>query len=206
MAHHSPAASRDNAGHTFTLGVVPGSTPGKWVKAWKERMPTVPVVLQPISVAEQRGALERVDAALVRMPIDNHGLHVIPLYHEVPVVIFAADSHLSAADDLTAADLSDQVLITPDDDVLGWTGPAPASFPPPQNTADAIEIAATGVGIVVTPMSLARLHHRRDVDYRPLLDGPSSQVALAWQVDRDTDLVQTFVGIVRGRTARSSRS
>jgi hypothetical protein len=54
-------------------------------------------------------------------------------------------------------------------------------------------------------MSLARLHHRRDVEYRPLRGGPLSAVALAWPRDRDSDDIQTFVGIVRGRTANSSR-
>ena len=62
-----------------------------------------------------------------------------------------------------------------------------------------------GVGIVIVPMSLARLHHRKDVEYRPLRDGPSSTVALAWDADRTTPAVDAFVGIVRGRTANSSR-
>ena len=60
-------------------------------------------------------------------------------------------------------------------------------------------------GIVVVPMSLARLHRRKDADYRPLIDGPSSTVALAWVAERSTAAVETFVGIVRGRTPNSSR-
>ncbi len=64
---------------------------------------------------------------------------------------------------------------------------------------------AAGVGVVIVPMSLARAHQRRDVDYRVLADGPRSTVALAWLRENTTDDVETFVGIVRGRTARSSR-
>lgn len=196
------------ASRTFRLGVVPGATPGKWVDIWKQRMPRVTIELVPIEVSEQRAAIEELDAALVRRPIDDGDeLHVIPLYDEVPVVVASAESHLMAADELTADDLAGEVLITPLDDVLGpleLPTVAP-NFPPLQTTADAIATAATGVGIVIVPMSLARLHQRKDAGYRPLVEGPTSSVGLAWLRDRTTEDVETFIGIVRGRTARSSR-
>jgi DNA-binding transcriptional LysR family regulator len=75
----------------------------------------------------------------------------------------------------------------------------------PETTADAVATVAAGVGIAVMPMSLARLHHRKDVTYRVLRGGPVSSIALAWDADRTTPLVDTFVGIVRGRTVNSSR-
>jgi hypothetical protein len=55
------------------------------------------------------------------------------------------------------------------------------------------------------PQSLARLHHRRDLTYRPVVEAPQSQVALSWLQERTTDLVEEFIGIVRGRTVNSSR-
>ena len=70
---------------------------------------------------------------------------------------------------------------------------------------EAIAIVASGVGVVVVPMSLARLYHRKDAAWRPLVDAPLSPVALAWPRDADSPLIDAFVGIVRGRTARSSR-
>ncbi len=193
----------------FRLGAIPGATPGKWIDLWQQRMPHTPLELVPLQVAEQRAALDAasVDAALVRRPIDVEGLHVIPLYDEVPVVVCAAESHLTAADELTLADLAGEIVISPLDDVLHVDVPgavAPA-FARPDDTAQAIETVAAGVGIVIVPMSLARLHQRRDVTQRPLRDGPVSSVALAWPVEATTELVETFVGIVRGRTARSSR-
>ena len=54
-------------------------------------------------------------------------------------------------------------------------------------------------------MSVARLHHRKDVTPRPVSDLPTTTVGLSWPVDRDDDRVQAFIGIVRGRTASSSR-
>ncbi|HET8927999.1 MAG TPA: LysR substrate-binding domain-containing protein [Microbacterium sp.] len=193
----------------FRLGAVPGATPGTWIDRWQQRRAN-PLELVPLTVAGQRGALETgaVHAALVRLPIDGEGLHVIPLYEEVPVVVVAADSHLTAADELEASDLADEVVIVPRDDVLAMPLPDGAiapTFDAPETTADAIATVAAGVGVVVVPMSLARLHHRRDTEYRLLRDGPRSSVALAWAAERTTADVQAFVGIVRGRTPNSSR-
>lgn len=192
---------------TFRLGAVPGATPGKWIDAWKQRMPHVPLELVPIAVAEQRAALDALDAAIVRLPLADDRLHLIPLYEETPVVVAAIDSHLQAADELTLADLAGEVVIPLSDDALGPID-VPGAVAPrfsAVTTADAIATAAAGTGVVIVPMSLARLHHRKDVDHRPLVDGPTSPVALAWVRDRTTDDVDMFIGIVRGRTANSSR-
>lgn len=206
----------------FVLGAVPGTTPGTWIRVWNERMPRSRLVLRPIAYATQRDALlapddgpdaeRRLDCALVRLPIDNADLHVIRLYDEVPVVVASAESHLMAADELDVGDLAGEVLIVPQDDVLGMRGGgfdapgtvAPA-FDPPDDTEQAIAIAASGIGCLIVPMSLARLHHRKDASYRPLRNGPVSTVALAWPADRTTPAVDAFIGIVRGRTPNSSR-
>nr|WP_201471185.1 LysR substrate-binding domain-containing protein [Microbacterium hydrocarbonoxydans] len=209
------AAPEAEEPRTFRLGAVPGATPGKWIDAWKQRMPRVPLELVPIEAATQLDALATLDAALVRLPLtDSLGhapsadaVHVIPLYDEVPVVVASIESHLMAADELTLADLAGELVMTPSDDALaGFEVPgsvAPSFAPLP--TDEAIATAATGIGVVVVPMSLARLHHRKDADHRVLADGPTSTVALAWPRGRTTPDVETFVGIVRGRTANSSR-
>lgn len=194
---------------SLRLGAIPGATPGKWIDTWQERMRRNPLEFVPLEVAEQGRALAQgeVDAAIVRLPIDARDLHVIPLYDETPVVVCGVDSHLTVADELTYADLAGEVLIIPADDVLQAEVPgtvAPA-FAPPPTTADAIATVAAGVGIVIVPMSLARLHHRKDTDYRPLLGGPTSTVALAWPSGEASPLADAFVGIVRGRSATSSR-
>ena len=192
----------------FVLGAVPGATPGKWIGLWRERMPHVTLVLREIAVADQRTVFDDVDAALVRLPIDApDDLHLIPLYDEQPVVVMSADADLTAGDEIELADLAGEVVIVPADDVLGIQVPDAVSptFAAPVDTAEAIATVAAGVGVVIVPMSLARAHRRRDVEYRVLSDGPESPVALVWLRDRTTPDVEAFVGIVRGRTARSSR-
>ncbi|GAA2001743.1 LysR substrate-binding domain-containing protein [Microbacterium ulmi] len=204
----APVAEPSQPG-PFRLGAIPGATPGKWIDVWRERMPRTALELVPLEVARQREALldGSVDAALVRLPLDTTGLHVIPLYDEAPVVVVPADSHLTAADELDPADLEGEVLVTPADDVLGILipGTVAPSFEAPTTTGDAIATVAAGVGVVVVPMSLARLHHRKDAEYRPLRAAAPSTVALAWPAHGTTASVEAFVGIVRGRTANSSR-
>lgn len=207
-AAQKPQPAPPDEPRTLRLGLVPGTTPGRWIDTWKQRMPHVELELVPISFADQRERLDQLDLALVRLPLERtQDLHVIPLYDEVPVVVASADSFLMATDRLTADDLVDQVLITPGDDVLGPLDlPTVApDFPRIATTEGAIETVASGVGILVVPMSLARLHHRKDADYRPLLGGRTSTVALAWPIEATSPDVEAFVGIVRGRTANSSR-
>ena len=191
------------------LGAVPGTTPGRWIDTWKRRMPHVPLELVPLSFAAQHPPLAdgTVDLALVREPFPRDGMHAIPLYEEVPVVIAPVDSPLLAVDELDPGDLAGEVLLRTREDVLGPLElPAePASIPELATVADAVETVATGVEILVAPMSLARLHHRKDVGHRPLRGGPVSTVLLAWPADRTTADVETFIGIVRGRTENSSR-
>ena len=70
---------------------------------------------------------------------------------------------------------------------------------------DAIETVAAGTGIVIVPMSVARLHQRKDIVQRPVTDLDPTQIGLAWLLDRDGEDTQAFVGVVRGRSANSSR-
>jgi DNA-binding transcriptional LysR family regulator len=72
---------------------------------------------------------------------------------------------------------------------------------------DAVETVAAGTGVALMPMSIARLHGRKDVVQRPVSDLEPTKVGLAWLIDRDDDeRIQALIGIVRGRTERSSRS
>jgi DNA-binding transcriptional LysR family regulator len=193
---------------TFRLGAVPGATPGKWIDTWKKRMPHVTLELVPVDAATQRAAIDELDAVLVRLPLEDASLHVIALYDEVSVVVASAESHLLAADELDNEDLAGEVLVTPLDDVLGdpgIPGVVAPRFAPLASTKEAIATVATGVGFVVVPMSLARMHRRKDAGHRLLRGGPTSTVALAWPRDRTSADVETFIGIVRGRTANSSR-
>jgi DNA-binding transcriptional LysR family regulator len=194
---------------SLTLGYVPGGTPAKWARAWAERHPDVELVLRLVEAADASDAVRdgTADVALLRLPADTSGLAVIPLYEETTVAVVPADHLLSAADELTVADLADEPRLISHDDVVEW--PDAPGIPVehrPENTAAAIELVAAGVGVLIVPQSLARLHHRKDLTYRPIADAPSCPVALAVPAGPQSELVEEFIGIVRGRKPGSSRS
>ncbi|TCC08054.1 LysR family substrate-binding domain-containing protein [Kribbella soli] len=192
----------------FRLGYVPGVTPAKWVRIWTERLPRVPLELVQVSAAEAPDLVRRgeVDSVLLRLPIDRTGLHAIPLYVEQTVVVVPKDHLVTAAEEVTVDDLAEELMLHPQDDVLDWDRPPGRLIDErPVRTGDAIELVAMGTGLLVVPQSLARLHHRKDLTYRPLTGVPESQVALSWPEDETSELVEHFIGIVRGRTANSTR-
>ncbi|MFF0645263.1 LysR family substrate-binding domain-containing protein [Streptomyces tendae] len=193
---------------SFRLAYVPGVTPDKWVRIWNERLPDVPLALTQVSAAGAAGVLldGGADAGLVRLPVDRTLLSAIPLYTETTVVLIPKDHLVTAADEVTVADLADEIVLHPLDDVLGWERlPGRPALERPATTADAVELVAAGIGVLLVPLSLARLHHRKDLTYRTVTDAPASGVALSWPEDAHTDLVEDFIGIVRGRTVNSSR-
>ncbi|WP_156723576.1 LysR family transcriptional regulator substrate-binding protein [Streptomyces apocyni] len=193
---------------SFRLAYVPGVTPAKWVRIWNERLPDIPLTLLQVSAAEAFGVLRDAgaDAGFVRLPVDRTDLSAIPLYTETTVVVVPKDHLVAAADEVSIDDLADDVVLHPLDDTLTWEGlPGQPAIERPATTEDAIELVAAGVGVLVVPQSLARLHHRRDLTYRPVVDAPVSRVALSWPEARTTDLVEDFIGIVRGRTVNSTR-
>ncbi|MDT0445318.1 LysR substrate-binding domain-containing protein [Streptomyces johnsoniae] len=193
---------------SFRLAYVPGVTPAKWVRIWNERLPDVPLALAQVPAAEVSGMLRRAeaDAGFLRLPTDRTGLSVIPLYTETTVVVVPKDHVVAAVDEVSADDLAEEVVLHPLDDTLDWERPpGRPAHERPATTADAVELVAAGVGLLVVPQSLARLHHRRDLTYRPLTDAPESRVGLSWPEEETTDLMEQFIGIVRGRTVNSSR-
>jgi DNA-binding transcriptional LysR family regulator len=73
------------------------------------------------------------------------------------------------------------------------------------NEQVAIETVAAGTGLVILPLSVARLHQRKDVVARVVTDLDPTTIALVWRLERDDDVTQAFVGVTKGRTANTSR-
>ncbi len=176
----------------FRIGFVPGVTLGKWLRVWNERMPREPLETSLVAEDEVEAALRKgeVDMCFVRLPVDREGMHLIPLYTEVPVVVLPREHVLTVLDELTSADLADELML---------------EISPELSARQAIETVAAGTGVVTVPMSVARLHHRKDVVNRPVTDLSETEIGLAWLKEYDDPRVETFIGVVRGRTARSSR-
>lgn len=178
----------------FRLGGVPGVTPAKWMRVWRERIPDVPIDVVPVDEADAVGVLRdgRVDAVLARLPLpaeDAQGLHVVPLYDELPVVVSAKGHPIVAFESVTVADLDGETMLAAD----GMTH------------AQLLEVVATGAGLAIVPMSVARALGGDQTRHRVVTDLPSTTIALAWLQTADSPLHQELIGIARGRRPGSSR-
>ena len=177
----------------LVVAFVPGVTPGKWERVWRERRPGGRLELVPLPQESALAALDDGTAHMVlgRDVAADDRRHAIPLYREKPVVVAPRGSLVASLDAVDLIDLEGENVV---DANLGRSG-----------GADAIELVAANVGVTVMPQSVARALSRKDVVARPLRDAPDTGVALVWPVDSPHPLADVFIGIVRGRTANSSR-
>lgn len=171
----------------FRVAIVPGVNPGKWTKAWAQRR-TAPIEVTPVDAGDQRTVLVDglADVSFVRLPVERHGLSVIRLYEEATVVVVPGDHPIALFDSVTTADLDGETIRH-------------------ELLEDAIDLVVAGVGVLVVPQSIARQHARRDLAMRPITDAAATEIAIAWLSEATTPDIEEFVGIVRGRTAASSR-
>ncbi|MCU1640403.1 MAG: HTH-type transcriptional regulator AlsR [Nocardia sp.] len=183
----------DEAGERLRVGFVPGVTVTKWDRIWRERFPEIPVEMIPVPMREQDAALRdgRVDMCFVRLPIDRDGISAIPLYRELPVVVVPKDHPLSVFEQVSMAELTEERMQDGTD---------------LDEAAMTMELVAAVSGAAIVPHSIARLHSRKDLVYRTMTGVPETEIVLAWPDAQTTELVEEFVGVVRGRSARSSRS
>lgn len=177
----------------LVVAFVTGVTPGKWERIWRERRPPGRIELRPLPQDAALAALRDggVHMVLARDTGADDDRHAIQLYRENPVVVARKGSLVASLDAVDLVDLTDENVLPVD--LEHGTG------------ADAVELVAANVGIAILPQSVARTLSRKDVVARPLRDGPDTGIALVWPIDGAHPLCETFVGIVRGRTANSSR-
>lgn len=177
------------------LSFVEGASPDKWLRVWRERHPHEPMTVEPVAEAQQWMALDSdlADLAIVRISDEPAALadarrrgFAVELYRERSVVVLPRDHPYADAASLTVADIAEC-----------------EQTPAQALVADTLAVTAAGVGVVVLPLSVARVHHRKDLVPVELSDGPEWPVLLVWR--DDSALVQDFVGITRGRGAHSSR-
>ncbi|GAA1527353.1 DNA-binding transcriptional LysR family regulator [Agromyces terreus] len=175
---------------TLQLRYVAGVSPARWLRAWNERRPDLPLEARRVDEPAQLDGLREgeVDVAFVRLPIADEGLHVVALWEEQPFVVLPHDHAFADEASVTLADLADEPTAPIQDDA-----------------AMTIELVAAGTGLARVPQGVARLHARKDVVAIPISDAPTTRIALVWTLERDDADIQELVGVVRGRGAKSSR-
>jgi hypothetical protein len=188
---------------SLTIAYVKGTAPGKWLTRFAER--TGHGALHSFEsrdpfplLADAQTDRTRPDLALVRLPdrrVDER-FHVVRLYEEQPGVAVPKDSELTLLEELSAADLEDQHI-----------NYAPDEYNEVDVSAvfDALDVVAANVGIAFAPRPLLRSINNKSTAHRDYADGQPTSIALVWLKDKDSDAIQDFVGIAKGRTANTSR-
>ena len=186
---HTPTSGHRGGERVFRIAAVPGVTLTKWTRAWAERYPDIPLEVVRSTEPSQLWAVREglAEVAFVRSQEADAEHSMITLYDELPVVVVPSGHPLGEVESVALADMAGENHLTGD-------------------ASDAIELVAANIGIVIVPHSIARLNARKDVVAVPVSDAPVTSVAVAWTAGSADARIDDFIGIVRGRTARSSRS
>ena len=165
------------------------------VRRFNDRHPDVLVDVQRIEGDDQAPMLldGRIDVGYVRLPIDEAGLRVTPLYTEPQVVVLPAGHRLAGKEQVTEADLASEPLV--------WAGGAstqPTRRPHPnagylvRGVDETLEHVAAGRGISFLARSATVFYSHPDVSYVPIPDLAPDQVYLAVASSHTSPVVDDF--------------
>ncbi|PPF21864.1 LysR substrate-binding domain-containing protein [Rathayibacter sp. AY1A7] len=213
-AADSDAEDAVPAGPVLAVALVPGVTPTKWTRVWGQRRSDLPLRITVVAERDQEQALldGRAQLSFVRGDVSSSALSSIHLYDEQPVAVVGREHVLAAAEELDVAELAGEHLLQDPEDVPEWAAVAEEladgsrrPLPRMAGLDDAVEQVAAGVGVLIVPQSVARVHSRKDVTAVPVTGVAPSSVRLAWVTDDKGDDVEDFIGVVRGRSANTTR-
>jgi len=168
-------------GPTLVLTMKPLSDGGlleKMLATFAADPAAVDVEIRICGIGEQATLLREgeVDVALLRFPHDEpDGFAYQELLTEQDVAILPHTHRLADRTSLTMADLSGEVLPR-------WPGRPPNGGPLVRDSAQLFQLISLGRAIALLPASV--LHHlRTDLTSVPVVDAPSSTLAIAWPED-----------------------
>lgn len=191
------------------LAFVTGTEPGKWFARYRaitehslEEIPSD----DPFALLDGGSA----DLALLRLPDPRVGEvgdvhHRVVLYSEKPGVAVPKDSvyamYAETGERVRAEDLSDEHVNYRFGDGQG------ADI---DELRGALQVVAANVGVAYAPAPLLKVLAKKQVVVLELAgeDGQrdgATEIALVWKVEQDSEAIQDFVGVAKGRTRNTSR-
>ncbi|MEV6540943.1 LysR substrate-binding domain-containing protein [Streptomyces sp. NPDC051665] len=165
-------------------------------RAFEARHPDVVVDVQRIEGDDQAPMLldGRIDVAYVRLPIDEAGLRVTPLYSEPRVAVLPAGHRLAGKEEVTEADLAGEPLVWHADPSTQPTmRPHPNAGYLVRGVDETLEHVAAGRGISFLARSATVFYSHPDVIYVPMPELAPDQVCLAVTASRTSPVVDDFV-------------
>jgi DNA-binding transcriptional LysR family regulator len=200
-AQRRVAAAAAGTTAVLTVGFMPGIMVTPAVRALALRRPELRVRLLRTSWLDQVAVLHdgRADVSIVRLPVEQRGLSVQPLFDEPRVVAVPAGHRLAGKESVSVTELADQHLVQDPDAVPEWRDVAlelrsadRPKDPPIYSVEEKLELVAAGAGVCVIPLSTAAFYTRPDVVSVPVDDISPSRVCLAWIASRRSALIDDF--------------
>ncbi|MFJ6199577.1 LysR family transcriptional regulator [Micromonospora sp. NPDC092111] len=166
------------------------------VRQFAIQHPDVLVDLRRIEGDDQAAMLldGRIDVGYVRLPIDEAGLRVTPLYTEPRVAVLPAGHRFAGKEQITEADLVGEPLLWHAD-----TSTQPTKRPHPdagyrvRGVDETLEHVAAGRGISFLARSATVFYSHPEVRYVPIPDLAPDQVCLAVAESRTSPLIDDFL-------------
>ncbi|MFE4832110.1 LysR family transcriptional regulator [Streptomyces sp. NPDC056672] len=165
-------------------------------RAFEDRHPDVVVDVQRIEGDDQAAMLldGRIDVGYVRLPIDEAGLRVTPLYTEPRVAVLPAGHRLAGKEEVTEADLAGEPLVWHGDSSTQPTKrPLSNAGYPVRGVDETLEHVAAGRGISFLARSASVFYSHPDVVFVPIPDLAPDQVCLAVAASHTSPVVDDFV-------------
>jgi len=174
---------------TFSIGFMPGITVTDAVRAFTAQHPDLDIQLVRTTWDDQVEVLHdgRADVSIVRLPIDQRGLTVRPMFTEPRVAVLPSDHRLAGKESIEVTDLAAEHLLNDPDAVPEWrdiavelrdgTAPPGRSF---ASVEEKLERVAAGEGIAIIPNSTSEYYTRPGVTHIPVEGIGPNHVCLAW--------------------------
>ncbi|MDJ1135132.1 LysR family transcriptional regulator [Streptomyces iconiensis] len=182
-------------GQRLTVGFRAGIAVIPATRAFEVRHPDVVVDVQRIEWDDQATMLldGRIDVGYVRLPIDEAGLRVVPLYTEPRVAVLPAGHRLAGKEEVTEADLAGEPLVWHADPSTQPTRrPHPNAGYLVRGVDETLEHVAAGRGISFLARSATVFYSHPDISYVPIPDLTPDQVCLAMAASRISPVVDDF--------------
>ncbi|MEU2729157.1 LysR substrate-binding domain-containing protein [Streptomyces griseoviridis] len=192
------AAARGN--RRLMVGFRAGVPVTPAARRFEDRHPDVVVDVQRIEADDQAAMLldGRIDVGYVRLPIDEAGLRVTPLYAEPRVAVLPAGHRFADKEEVTEADLAGEPLVWHGDPSTQPTRrPHPDAGYPVRGVDETLEHVAAGRGISFLARSASVFYSHPDIAYVPIPELAPEQVCLAVAASRTSPVVDDFVTAAR---------
>jgi DNA-binding transcriptional LysR family regulator len=183
-------------GRRLMVGFRAGVAVAPAIERFADRHPDVVVDVQRLEGDDQATKLldGRIDIGYVRLPIDETGLRVIPVYTEPRVAVLPTGHRLAGKEQITQADLAGEPLLWGSDPSTQPTRrPHPNAGYLVRGVDETLEHVAAGRGISFLARSATVFYSHPNISYVPVSDVAPDQVCLAVTASRTSTVVDDFV-------------